>query len=281
LDVCFLREVFLDDSSIRAEWASSHEGVLVVTIDNPPANAMKLTTFRELRELFVNVRDDYVDARCIVLTGHGKIFCAGADTRELSARTAEMQLARSEVSRSCFDAIRRCALPVVGAVNGAAVGAGVVLAASCDIVLASDNAHFSLTEVLIGALGGTRHTARLVPNKLMRYMALTGQRVSAHDVERFGGILQVTSREDLLQRALVIAGQIAALSPYGVQMMKESINLTEDLPVTEGYRIEQLYTTIASNLPDAQEAASATREKRKPQWSGQTISLHRTNNPER
>jgi len=135
--------------------------------------------------------------------------------------------------------------------------------------------------VLIGALGGTRHTARLVPNKLMRYMALTGQRIGAAAIERFGGILEVTSREDLLERALVIAGQIAALSPYGVQLMKESINLTEDLPVTEGYRIEQLYTTIASNLPDAQEAATATREKRKPQWSGQTLSLHRSDTPRR
>lgn len=237
--------------------------------------------FRDLRDLFLNIRDDYVEARAIILTGEGKIFCAGADTRELAARTTEMQLARSEVSRSCFDAIRLCPLPVIGAVNGAAVGAGVVLAACCDIVLASENAHFSLTEVLIGALGGTRHTGRLVPNKLMRYMALTGQRVGADAVERFGGILEVTSREALMDRALAIAGQIATLNAYGVQLMKESINLTEDLPVAEGYRIEQLYTTIASNLPDAQEAAAASREKRKPQWSGQTISLHRTDNPSR
>jgi len=271
----------MSDSSVRVEWASDHPGVLIVTLDNPPANAMKLAMFREVRDLFLNIRDDYVDARCVILTGEGKIFCAGADTRELAARTTEMQIARSEISRSCFDAIRRCPLPVIGAINGAAVGAGVVLAASCDIVLASENAHFSLTEVLIGALGGTRHTARLVPNKLMRYMALTGQRVGAADIERFGGILEVTTREALLERALVIAGQIAALSPYGVQLMKESINLTEDLPVTEGYRIEQLYTTIASNLPDAQEAAAATREKRKPQWSGQTLSLHRADVPQR
>lgn len=269
----------MSESLIRATWAPGVEGVLVVTIDNPPANAMKLSMFRDLRDLMNNVRDDFVDARCVVLTGEGKIFCAGADTRELAARTTEMQLARSEISRSCFDAIRRCALPVIGAVNGAAVGAGVVLAACCDIVLASDNAHFSLTEVLIGALGGTRHTTRLVPNKLMRYMALTGQRVGAAEVERHGGILELTSREALMDRALQIAGQIASLSPYGVQLMKESINLTEELPVTEGYRIEQLYTTLASNLPDAAEAASASREKRKPQWSGQTLSLHRRNDP--
>jgi enoyl-CoA hydratase len=276
-----MMEVWLNESLVRVEWAKDQPGVLVVTIDNPPANAMKLSMFRELRDVLLNVREDHVDARCIVLTGEGKIFCAGADTRELAVRTTEMQLARSEISRSCFDAIRRCALPVIGAVNGAAVGAGVVLAASCDIVLASENAHFSLTEVLIGALGGTRHTARLVPNKLMRYMALTGQRVGAEAIERFGGILEVTSREALLERALLIAGQIAALSPYGVQLMKESINLTEELPVTEGYRIEQLYTTIASNLPDAHEAAAATRDKREPQWQGQTISLHRTDEPRR
>jgi len=266
---------------IRAEWATGCEGVLVVTIDNPPANAMTLSMFRELRDLFANIREDHGAARCAVLTGEGKIFCAGADTRELAARTTEMQLARSEVSRACFDAIRRCPLPVVGAVNGAAVGAGVVLAACCDIVLASDNAHFSLTEVLIGALGGTRHTARLVPNKLMRYMALTGQRVGAEDFARFGGVLEVTRPDALMPRALELAGLIAGHSPYGVQLMKESINLTEELPVTEGYRIEQLYTTLASNLPDTLEAAAAAREKRKPRWTAQTISLNREKEPDR
>lgn len=271
----------MTESNIRTEWAPGHEGVLVVTIDNAPANAMKLSMFRELRNLFEDIRDTHVAARCVILTAQGKIFCAGADTRELAARTTEMQVARSEVSRSCFEAIRRCSLPVVGAVNGPAVGAGVVLAACCDIVLASENAHFSLTEVLIGALGGTLHTTRLVPNKLMRYMALTGQRVDAHTVARYGGILEVLSRETLMDRALEIAGQIASLSPYGVQLMKESINLTEELPLTEGYRIEQLYTTLASNLPDAKEAAASMSEKRKPRWSGQTISLHRTNDPQR
>ena len=269
----------MSERLIRVEWAPGLEGVLVVTIDNPTANAMKLSMFRELRDIFNNVREDYVAARCVVLTGEGKIFCAGADTRELAARTTEMQLARSEISRSCFDAIRRCSLPAIGAINGAAVGAGVVIAACCDIVLASDTAHFSLTEVLVGALGGTRHTTRLVPNKLMRYMALTGQRVGAQEFARHGGILEILSTEALIPRALEIAGQIAALSPYGVQLMKESINLTEDLPLTEAYRIEQLYTTLASNLPDAAEAASASREKRKPRWSGQSISLHRSDEP--
>ena len=267
----------MTDTFIRAEMHPDQQGVLIVTIDNPPANPLKLDMFRDLRDLFSNVRDDFMEARCIVLTGAGKVFCAGADTRELAARTTEMQIARSEVSRACFDAIRRCAVPVIGAVNGGAVGAGVVLAASCDIVLASNNAHFSLTEVLIGALGGTRHTARLVPNKLVRYMALTGQRVSAETLARVGGILEVTTREDLMPRAQELAGQIAALSPYGVQLMKEAINLTEELPLTEGYRIEQLYTTLASNLPDAKEAAAAASEKRKPKWSGQTLSLNRKN----
>jgi enoyl-CoA hydratase len=84
-----------------------------------------------------------------------------------------------------------------------------------------------------------------------------------------------------MPRALELAGLIAGHSPYGVQLMKESINLTEELPVTEGYRIEQLYTTLASNLPDALEAAAAAREKRKPRWSAQTISLNREKEPDR
>jgi enoyl-CoA hydratase len=267
-------------SFIRTAMMPDHAGVLMVTIDNPPANPMKLDMFRDVRDLFASVRDDFPDARSVILTGAGKIFCAGADTHELAVRTTEMQLARSEISRACFDAIRRCTLPVIAAVNGGAVGAGVVLAASCDIVLASDTAHFSLTEVLIGALGGTRHTARLVPNKLVRYMALTGQRVTVDVLERVGGILEVTTHEALMPRALELASQIAGLSPYGVQLMKEAINLTEELPLTEGYRIEQLYTTLVSSLPDAKEASAAASEKRKPQWSSQTLSLNRKQPPD-
>jgi enoyl-CoA hydratase len=252
---------------IGAEMSGTAERVLVVTINTPPVNALGLAHFRELRDLFLNVTDRFPKARCVVLTGAGRAFCAGADVRELSARTTETQVARSVVSRGCFDAIRRCPVPVVGAVNGAAVGAGVVIASCCDLLLASETATFSLPEILIGSMGGTRHTRRLVPDKIMRYMAFTGRKFDAHFLQQHGGINEVLSAEDLLPAALELAAEIATRSPSGVSLMKESINLTEDMPVTEGYRVEQLFTTLASGIPDSAEAGRAYLEKRQPVWS--------------
>ncbi len=250
---------------IQAHDAEGH--VLVVHIDRPPVNALSLELMRSLRDLFANLMETHPRARCVVLTGVGKNFSAGADVKELSERTTEIQMARSIVSRGLFDTVRRCPIPVVAAVNGAAIGAGVVVASCCDLVVASEAATFALPEVLVGVMGGARHMARLVPDKMVRYLALTGRRVDARTLWRFGGIHEITQPDQLMPYVLALAEDIAKNSPTAVALMKEAINLTEDMPITEGYRVEQLFTTLASSMPDSKEAAKAFLEKRAPVWS--------------
>lgn len=257
----------MNDGAVHAVASPEHPGVLLVTIDRGPVNALSLAQFRRIRDLFSSIDELHPDARCVVLTGSGKMFSAGADVKELAERTTESQMARSIVSRSSFDAIRRCPIPVIAAINGPAVGAGVVVASCCDIILASEAATFSLPEILVGVMGGTRHMARLVPDKIVRYLALTGRRVDARYLEKFGGIHEVTSADALLPSAFALAADIAKNSPSAVRLMKEAINLTEDMPLNEGYRVEQLFTTLASSMPDSKEAALAFLEKRKPVWS--------------
>lgn len=255
------------DSGLRIEAHPDHRHVLVATIDRPPVNAMGLALMRQMRDFFANVQETHPSARCIVLTGAGRNFCGGADLKEMSVRTTEIYLGRSVVSRGMFDAIRRCQIPTVAAVNGAAIGAGVVIASCCDIVLASEAASFALPEVLVGVMGGARHMARMVPDKVVRYLALTGRRVDARTLATHGGIQEVTSPEALLPSAMALAADISQNSPSAVSLMKEAINLTEDMPLTEGYRVEQLFTTLASSMPDSMEATRAFLEKRKPVWS--------------
>lgn len=256
-----------DDGKLLVESPEGHPGVLVVTIDRAPVNALSLAQFRRLGAFFSSVGETHPYANCIVLTAAGRLFSAGADVKELAERTTEGQIARSVVSRGAFDAIRRCQIPVICAVNGPAVGAGVVVASCADIIIASEAATFSLPEIRVGVMGGTRHMARLVPDKVVRYLALTGRSVAASYLERFGGIYEVTSPENLLPVALALADEIAGNSPSATRLMKEAINLTEDMPLNEGYRVEQLFTTLASSLPDSKEAALAFVEKRKPVWS--------------
>ncbi len=251
---------------LTIEPAPGLPGVLIATMDNPPVNAINLSLFKLVRDFFSEIDEKHPDCCCVVLTARGKVFCAGADVKEISERTTESQIARSVVSRGAFDAVRRCPVPVIAAVNGAAVGAGAVVASCADIIVASDRATFSLPEILVGVMGGTRHMARLLPDKMVRYLALTGRKLDAATLERFGAIQQLTTEEGLMPAALELAGELAMHSPAAARLMKEAINLTEDMPLTEGYRVEQLFTTLASSMPDSREAARAFLEKRKPIW---------------
>ncbi|NBB50429.1 enoyl-CoA hydratase [Rhizobium sp. CRIBSB] len=255
----------MDVAGLVVTRPAGHPGVLLVTIDRPPVNALSLALFKGLRDLFQGV-GALTDIRCVVLTAAGRMFSAGADVKELSERTTEVQIARSVISRGCFDAIRRCDVPVIAAVNGAALGAGLVVASSCDLMVASDSAVFSLPEINVGVMGGTRHTARLLPDKLVRYLALTGRKIDARTLQSYGGVNEVVAPESLMTAAFDIADEIARKSPAAIRLMKESINLTEDMPVTEGYRVEQLFTTLASSMDESKEASAAFLEKRDPRW---------------
>lgn len=255
----------MENNGLRIERPEAHPGVLLMVLDRPPVNAASLALFTELRDRFRAIGDD-PSVRCVVLTGAGKMFCAGADVKELSERTTEGQIARSAVSRACFDAIRGCSVPVIAAVNGLALGAGMVIASCCDMLIASDRSGFGLPEINVGVMGGTRHAARVLPDKLVRYLALTGRRIDAETLMRYGGANEVVPHETLMETAYDIADEIVRKSPAAVKLMKDSINLTEDMPLTEGYRVEQLFTTLASSMDESKEASRAWVEKRDPSW---------------
>lgn len=242
-------------------------GVVVVTMTRPPVNALSLAMSEELNRLFRGFHADR-NVRCVILTGAGeRLFCAGADVKEISERTTQVAIERSVVFRATFDAIRQCPVPTIAAVNGHAVGAGLVIASCCDIVLAEETVEFSLPEILVGVMGGGRHAARLMPDKLVRYLAFTGERIAARELKAIGEVREILPRHELMPRARAIASGIASRSASAVRLMKEAINLTEDMPLNDGYRVEQLFTTLAASLPDAREASLAFIEKRVPNFT--------------
>ena len=262
---------------IKLSRPDGHPHVLLVTIDHPPVNAMTLEVHRELLQALrltdtnndINTDTDTdADIRCIILTGAGeRCFVAGGDVAELGAMDAEKALVRTRVIRQVFDAIRRNPVPVIGAINGHALGSGLVMMAQCDVVVASDNARFGLPEIAVGVMGGTKHLARIVPEKLMRWMALTGRRVDAAHLERLGVILKVVPQARLLDAALEVAADICTKSPAGVRLMKEVMNLTESMDLDNGYHVETYATAIMSTHPDSKEAAQAFQEKRMADYS--------------
>ena len=249
---------------IKRDRPRAHPHVLVLTIDRPPMNAMSLDAHRELLAALRSVEDD-PDVRCVILTGAGeKAFVAGGDVGELGALDPASALVRTRVIREVFDAIRRNPVPVIAAVNGYALGGGMVMVSCCDIVIAAQTASFGLPEINVGVMGGTKHLARIVPEKVMRWMALTGNRVDAAYLERVGAVHKVVPKQDLMAIALEVADDICAKSPASVRLMKEVINLTEPMDLDNGYHVETYATAIISTHPDSKEAAAAFKAKRKP-----------------
>lgn len=246
--------------------AAENPHVLVVTINRPPANPLTLAMFAELTEIFNAIRSRK-EVRAVVLTGSGeRIFCAGADVKEINQRTVESSFDRSVIYRGCFDAIQRCAVPVIGAINGSALGAGMVLASCCDFLIAAEGIRFSVPEINVGSMGGTRHAGSLVPERMMRYMALTGNSLSVDDLYRVGSVLKVLPPADVLPEAIRIACEIAGKAPKMMRMMREAINISSAMPLYEGYRLEQLFTNVAVALPESREASQAFLEKRAPNF---------------
>lgn len=250
--------------------------VATVTLQRPPVNALDATLFREIRDTF-RALGQGKEASVVIFTAPGdRVFCAGVDLAD-SARRQARQLAEGDtiadmldtgiVPRECFDAVMDCALPVIAAVNGAAVGAGLVLVACCDIIIASENARFSVPEIKAGVLGGGRHLQRLVGTHMARKMYFTGNFVSAQEFQRLGAVDAVVAPADLMKTARALADDIASNSPIGLRLAKEALNRVEDLPLKEGYRVEQSYTSLVSRFNDSAEARSARQEKRDPKWS--------------
>ncbi len=243
--------------------------IAVVTLNNPPVNAVSTQLMNELTQALDTMGSDD-SVRVVILTGHGKIFCAGADlkNREHITGTPGGLNQHSRRTRELFHSIRECCKPVIGALNGPALGAGLGIAASCDILIASETACLALPEVDVGLLGGVKHAQRLFGHSRLRRMMLTGMRVTAPELYRLGVIEACVAPDQLLPEAQKIAAQIAAKSPLSVQLMIETANAIEDMSLRDGYRYEQDRTAQIAKTEDAVEARRAFVEKRAPVFVG-------------
>ena len=243
--------------------------IALVTLDSPPVNALTRVLNDELTAALDWISET-PEVRVVVLTGAGKVFCAGADLKgraDVIKGPGDLP-AHLRRTRECFHAIRECAKPVVAAINGAALGSGLAMVASADVLIASERATLGLPEVDVGLLGGCRHAMRLFPHSLLRRMMLTGYRVPAAELYRLGIVEACTAHDDLLPVAMEMAGVIAAKSPVSTRMGKHTLNTIEDMSLRDGYRYEQDMTAIIAATEDAAEAQAAFREKRAPVFKG-------------
>jgi enoyl-CoA hydratase len=246
--------------------------VATVTLDRPPVNAITRATMLEIASVFDELGADR-DVRVVVFTAAGeRAFMAGVDLRTVGAddrgpeTPAALVTDPGRAARDAMWAITDCAVPVIAAVNGPALGAGLAFVACCDIILAAEEATFGTTEINVGLLGASAHLSLLVGRHKTRELFLTGEVVPAAELHRLGAVRAVVPRARLAEEAASLAASLAGKSPIAIRLAKEAMNRVEWLPLKEAYRTEQEYTRRLQVFEDAAEARAAYLERRDPDW---------------
>jgi enoyl-CoA hydratase len=245
-------------------------GVALVTIDRPGAlNALDAAVMAGLATAFIRLDAD-PKCRAIVLTGAGtKAFAAGADIKAMATATPETIGPVGGFEH--WATLAGIGLPVIAAVRGFALGGGCELALVCDLIVAGDDATFGQPEIKLGVIpgaGGTQRLTRVVGKARAMELILTGRSIDAREAERLGMVGRVVPAEETLDRALELAGRIAALPPIAVRAAKAALNAAQELPLNEGLAFERRAFFALFATEDQKEGMAAFAEKRSPRWTG-------------
>jgi enoyl-CoA hydratase/carnithine racemase len=247
--------------------------LLVIRMNRPAAaNAMNTQMGLDLMTIFETLQIQQDGLRCVVLTGAGeRAFCAGGDLVERRTMSDVQWQAQHAIFERMVRAVINCPLPLVAAVNGAAVGGGCEIAAACDFIYASKNARFALTEVTLGIMpgaGGTQNLTRAVGTRRASEIILTGKAFSAEEAERWGLVNEVVELADLMTSVLTTVRRIAGNAPISVRQAKQAVRRGVDMSISDGlaFEIEAYNRMVPTN--DRREGVNAFNEKRKPDFKG-------------
>jgi crotonobetainyl-CoA hydratase len=252
---------------------SRHGAVLEVVLDRPPANAIDAATSRRMGDVFERFRDDPA-LRVAIITGGGeKFFSAGWDLKAAAAGEAP----DSDYGAGGFGGLQQLPdlnKPVIAAVNGLAVGGGLELAISADLIIAADHARFSLPEIKAGTLADAASVRlpRRIPYHVAMDLLLTGRWMDAAEALRWGLVNEVVPGARVLARARELAAELAAGPPLVFAAIKEVARAAETMSFAEAMervmarKFPSVATLYASE--DQQEGARAFAEKRPPVWRG-------------
>lgn len=240
------------------------DGIVVVTVDYPPVNALPSTAWFTLADTILAAGADPA-THVVILTAAGRGFNAGVDIKEMQATEGFDALVNANLGcAAAFSAVYDCAVPVIAAVNGFCVGGGIGLVGNADVIVAAEGAIFGLPEVDRGALGAATHLARLVPAHLMRTLYFTAQNITAEQLEHFGSVYRVVPGDQLLDAALDVARKIATKDTRVIRAAKAAINHIDPVDVKKSYLLEQRYTYELNLSGVADEHRDAFVETGKP-----------------
>lgn len=226
-----------------------------VVLDHPPVNALDSKAWNELADI-ITALGAREEVRCLLVRGEGKGFCAGVDIKEVQ-QDPQRIVDLNRGNYRTFRAVRSCEVPVVTAVHAFVIGGGIGICGASDVVIAADDAYFSLPEIDRGAMGGASHLSRMLPLHKVRAAFFTGGRIPAAEAYRLGAVEQVVAAADLLPAARAFAAQIAQKSRRALLLAKEALNGIEPRDVDHDYRFEQGFTLEMYLHEDSQKARDA------------------------
>lgn len=272
----------LNTIEIVLHGAETHDAhIAEVRLSRPDrSNAMNDAMWHELRKAF-QWADAESEVRVVMLTGAGKNFCSGIDLSLLAnvqavvdhadpARSHERLRRLILDMQDCLTSVERCRKPVIAAIHGACIGAGVDLVTCCDMRYGAADAQFSVREIDVGMVadvGTLQRLPRLVPDGVARELAFSGRTLDAGEAREIGLVNRVFESAEALQEGVrKIARSIAGKSPLAIRGTKEMLNYGRDHSVIDGLNYVATWNAAMMMSADLSEAMRATREKRAPKF---------------
>jgi enoyl-CoA hydratase len=239
----------------------------IIRLNRPQAlNALNAALMEELGNA-VAAFDVAPETGCIVITGSEKAFAAGADIKEMAAKSY-MDAFMSNFAFA-WDAVARARKPTIAAVAGFALGGGCELAMQCDLIIAADTAKFGQPEIKLGVIpgiGGTQRLTRAVGKAKAMDLILTGRMMDAAEAERSGLVARVVPAAELMNEAVKMAETIASMSLPSVMVAKEAVNRAFEVSLAEGVAFERRVFHALFATEDQKEGMTAFVEKRPAQF---------------
>jgi 2-(1,2-epoxy-1,2-dihydrophenyl)acetyl-CoA isomerase len=253
-----------------------NEAVAIITLNRPDAlNALSLQLTKDLRAAIEKAISE--KARAVVLTGEGRAFCSGGDLREMQTmwqKEGKIEAFLEEPLKALHDVIRlirETPIPFLAAVQGVCAGAGTNFALACDVVFAAENASFNEAFVRIGLspdCGGSFFLPRAIGEKLAAELFMTGETVSAERAAQFGMINRVTTVDNLMTEALLMAKKLALAPTASIGRIKQMLNASFSNDLQQQLDLEHRLQIESGKANDFREGVQAFFEKRQPQFTG-------------
>ncbi|KMY30231.1 enoyl-CoA hydratase [Lysinibacillus xylanilyticus] len=249
----------------------AEDGVAIITIARPPANALSRGIIAEVNAVLDEVENDDT-VRVLVLHGEGRFFSAGADIKEFTEVTSGDEFSKlASTGQQVFERVESFSKPIIAAIHGAALGGGLELAMSCHLRFVTESAKLGLPELQLGLIpgfGGTQRLPRYVGVAKAAEMMFTSEPISGAEAVQWGLANRAFTDEALLEETLKVAKKIAKKSPVALKAAIQTLQYAKPASFYEGIEVEAKSFGTVFVSEDAKEGIQAFIEKREPVFTG-------------